>query len=202
MCVCACVCACVFSVRKTAQHHSWLSWHRATRANLHRQQIRVFQMNNTKREMTKSPGDQRFNARGAWKHNWFPLLNVTRLQEPPEQPPPPPPTRRDAVKQLCAEPGSLYKSGCASTGGVQQEGESAKSHRLIGPKVRTHEPARTPPCRPRTRRSAGDFSCVAACFWRVPLKTSADRRSSFAPPCPRIWTYARPRCRTVCRETT
>lgn len=42
------------------------------------------------------------------------------------------PSGRDAVNLLCAEPGWLYKNGCTSTDGVQQqEDTSAKSLRLI-----------------------------------------------------------------------
>lgn len=118
------------------------------------------------------------------------------------------PSGRDAVNLLCAEPGTPYKSGCASTdGSTTARGRDTRTHTraqsrrsFVKRKQTQHRQAQT--CGPRRAEPTGDFSSSPARSWRVPRRTSADRRSSFAPPCQRIWTYARPPCRTACPGRT
>lgn len=193
---------CEFSVYPKQNKHSWLSWHPAIQATPppHRYlQISVFQMNYTQGEMTNSQSDERFNMWESaskmgfiswmWRGFWSHLNGGSAIPSPP------------VVMQWSSS--AQNRARCIKTrrtcrDGVQQQGGHRREVTAAHQPRTKRSPPQTATCGPRRKECVGNFFYFPASFWGARLKTLADRRSSFARPYPRIWTYAQPPCRTVC----
>lgn len=163
---------------------------------------RVFQMNNARRVTTNSRSGEKLNMWESrskmgficwmWRGFWGRSKRGSAIPSPPV-----------VMQWSCSAQNQTrcIKTAALAQTGVQQQEDRERSG--CGSSVQTNlHPAQTERCRPRRTGSAGDFFCFPACFWRVVLKTLADRRSSFARPYPKTWTYAQPLCRTACQERT